>query len=107
MANDQWGKLFERLDRIDETLADHGEQLGHVKGTLADHSEQLGHVKTTLAEHGEQLEGIAGQLKKLTDDKPFSDKRISRLEYRTEKALGKKLGTVDADFEKRYASRRR
>jgi hypothetical protein len=46
-----------------------------------------------------QIEGIATQVKKLVDDKPFTDRRLSRVEFRTEKLLGPKVQAADAEFE--------
>lgn len=117
MAKDQWGELFKRLDKIEKKMATKDDLLDvqsaagilesrfNMLDSKVDRLEEamesgFAGIKKALDEHGEQLEGIASQLKKVTDDKPFTDERISRVEFRTKKVLGKKLSRVDAEFEK-------
>jgi len=49
------------------------------------------------------IEKLSTRVKRVLDeDYPAQKKRISRVEFRTEKLLGKKLKITDADFEDKY-----
>ena len=51
-------EVHERLDKIDGTLAYHGERLNKIDGTLVGHGERLNKIDGTLTDHGERLEKI-------------------------------------------------
>ena len=89
---------MDKLDTILKTVISIENRTATIETTMATQA-SLDILKT---EHGDQLEAIAKNVKKLVDEKPFQDKRISRVEFRTEKLLGKKLTTTDADFEEKY-----
>lgn len=49
------------------------------------------------------IEKLSTRVKRVIDeDYPAQKKRISRVEFRTEKFLGNKLATTDAHFEHKY-----
>ncbi len=49
------------------------------------------------------IEKLSTRVKRVLDeDYPFQKKRISRVEFRTKRLLGKKLAKTDADFEEEY-----
>jgi hypothetical protein len=59
-------------------------------------------LKMILDDHTKTLDNLTKDIADLKADKASRHKTIKRLEYRTEKILGKKLEKVDAQFEDQY-----
>ncbi len=69
-------------------------------------------VKKDIAESEKRvidvIEKLSTKVKRVLDeDYPAQKKRISRVEFRTEKLLGNKLTTTDTDFEEKYRGEQR
>ena len=48
-------RLDERMDRIEATLAEHGERLARIEAVQTEQGERLTRVEATLSEHGAML----------------------------------------------------
>ena len=90
-------------DKLDTLL----EHVAQIKTDLADVKSDVTEIKETVNAHTEALDGLARAVKILQDEKTMRDKTIARLDFRTEKLLGKKLHAVDAEFEDQYPRARR
>ncbi len=96
----------ETLNSIEHNMSTKDDMAG-VKSDVACVQSDLATVKSDLATaKNEILTSVDTLTKRLTtildQDYPFQKKRISRVEFRTEKLLKKRLTQVDTQFEEQY-----
>ena len=104
MTNNQNNDVSNRelLSFLKENVATKDDLKNNLDGIRNDLSESEKRIKQTLDAHTQSLDGISKDVQDIKREIVFDRKRISRVEFRTEKLLGKKLTTTDADFEEKY-----